>query len=231
MDTRAIILAAGMSSRIRDITGGKPKSFLEVGGETLIQRSVRLVRQAGIERVTIVTGFSADLFREAFPACEFVHNHEYKSTNTSVSLSLALSEPKPESTVLVLNGDVYFAEGIVEEMIADPDRSKAAIKRHRLTEEEVKVFVDGGMVKRIGKHLEESRAFGEAFGIYFFDARFAAYMRQELRLLGNPRIFYEEAMDRLLQGGHAVHAHDVGDRLVQEIDFPADYEQLRKQVE
>jgi choline kinase len=217
-----------MSSRIGAVTGGLPKAFLEIGGETLIHRAVRLVRSAGIEEVTMVTGFSAQMFRDAFPGCHFVDNRDYKSTNTSVSLSLAMSELNSEGGVLVLNGDVYFAEGIIEGMLANPDRAQAAIKRHSLSEEEVKVFVDGDRVRRIGKHLNETLAHGEAFGLYLMAPRFAAYMRQELRLLGNPRIFYEEAMDRLLQAGHEMFAYDVGDKLVQEVDFPEDYLELKK---
>lgn len=230
MKTCAIILVAGMSSRIREVSGGMPKSFLKVGDESLIQRSVRLVRAAGVDDITLVTGFMADRFRELMPGCQFVHNSDFKSTNTSVSLSLALSARTrvSDERVLVLNGDVYFAEGILESMLAYDAPAVAAVQRHQLSEEEVKVFVDGGRITRIGKHLHEDRAYGEAFGVYLFGPRFATYLRQELRLLGNPQIFYEEAVDRLLTAGHEMVMHDVGDALVREIDYPEDYFALEK---
>lgn len=232
MSARAIILVAGMSSRIRDVTGGLPKSFLEVAGESLIHRSIRLLRGAGIDDITLVTGFMAEKFRDAFPSCELVYNDDYKGTNTSVSLQLALNarhrrEPAP---VFVLNGDVYFAEGILEGMLAAELETLAAVQRHPLSEEEVKVFVEDGRVTRIGKHLDDRRAAGEAFGVYLLSPRFVAYLRQELNLLGNPRMFYEEGMDRLLLAGHEMGAHDVGEALVVEIDFPDDYHDLKNQV-
>ena len=46
MTPRAIVLVAGMSTRIRDVTGGLPKSFLKVGDESLIERTMRLLRGA-----------------------------------------------------------------------------------------------------------------------------------------------------------------------------------------
>lgn len=232
MKARAIILVAGMSSRIRDVTGGLPKSFLEVGGESLIHRSIRLLRGVGVEDITLVTGFMAEKFREAFPECEFVYNGDFKSTNTSVSLKMALNArpQRDEGQVFVLNGDVYFAEGILEGMLAAESSTLAAVQQHPLSEEEVKVFVDNGRLTRIGKHLNEELAAGEAFGVYVLGARFAAYMRQELNLLGNPKIFYEEAMDRMLLAGHVMHAYNVGEALVQEIDFPKDYQDLTNRV-
>lgn len=228
----AIVLVAGTSTRIRDVTGGLPKSFLPVGGESLIERTLRLLRGAGVQDVTLVTGFMAELFRDRFPRCRFVHNAAFERSNTSVSLHLAMARrgPPDHGPVLVINGDVYFAEGIVEAMLASPHDTLAAVQRHALTEEEVKVFVDGDRVTRIGKHLDEAAAFGEAFGVYLLGSKFARYLEQELRLLGNPTTFYEEAMDRLLQAGHPMHVHDVGDAVACEVDFPEDYAELCARV-
>lgn len=224
----AIVLVAGMSTRIRSLTGGLPKSFLKVGGESLIHRTLRLLRGCGVENITLVTGFEADIFKDAFPECNFVHNVDFATTNTSVSLSLALNARKADadSPVFVVNGDVFFAEGILEQMLARREHALAAVKRHQLCEEEVKVLVEGEQIRRIGKHLNDEHAYGEAFGIYLLNLRFQQYMRQELNLMGNRRIFYEEAMDRLVVGGHDFRLHDVEEAIVQEVDFVEDYERL-----
>ena len=235
MTADAIVLVAGMSTRIRALTQGLPKSFLKIGDESLIDRTLRLLRGAGVENITLVTGFEADVFRDAFPECNFVHNPDFATTNTSVSLSLALNARKDakeaeDNTVMVVNGDVYYAEGILQAMLARSEHTLAAVKRHDLCEEEVKVFVEGDRITRIGKHLEETMSYGEAFGIYQLNPRFQKYMRQELNVMGNRKIFYEEAMDRLLGGGHDIRLHDVGDAIVQEIDFVEDYESLKARV-
>ncbi len=232
MTADAIVLVAGMSTRIRSLTGGLPKSFLKVGDESLIDRTIRLLRGAGADSITLVTGFEADVFRDAFPECNFVHNADFATTNTSVSLCLALNERKDveEKPVLVVNGDVYYAEGILQDMLARSEHTLAAVKRHELSEEEVKVFVKGDRITRIGKHLEDRSSYGEAFGIYQLTPRFQKYLRQELNVMGNRKIFYEEAMDRLLGGGHDIRLHDVGDAIVQEIDFVEDYEALIARV-
>ena len=55
MKVAAIILAAGASTRM-----GQPKQLLELGGERLLERALRVARQAGCEPVVVVLGASAD---------------------------------------------------------------------------------------------------------------------------------------------------------------------------
>ncbi|HPV05300.1 MAG TPA: phosphocholine cytidylyltransferase family protein [Myxococcota bacterium] len=225
MGCRAIILCAGISSRIFELTKGLPKGLMEVQGEPVVGRIIRLLNGAGVTDITLVVGYREELFRERFPGCNFVTNPEYRATNTCVSLELALRTGETDS-VFVINGDVYFEEGILQQMLSSGNGTVAAVSRHPLTDEEIKVFNQDGMVTKIGKHLNEDLAYGEAFGIYLMSPRFAVYMKRELNLLNNPKVFYEAAMDRLLSGGHEMHILDVGNAIVQELDFPADYAAL-----
>ena len=59
-----VILAAGMAKRLRPLTDTKPKCLLEVGGRTLLERTVRAMQQAGISEFVVVTGYRADQIRE-----------------------------------------------------------------------------------------------------------------------------------------------------------------------
>lgn len=225
MSARAIILAAGLSRRMRPLTGERPKSFLEVGGETLLQRHLRLLRAAGVEDITLVVGYRAELFRAACPGCRFVNNARYASTNTAFSLELALraEERKP---VLVINGDVYCDAPVLGDVLAAPGGTLAAVKRHPLSAEEVKVTVDGRQITAIGKQLDPAGAYGEAFGVYRLAPAFAIALRQALRALPGADLYYEHGMDRLLDAGASMGLHDVGAAPVVELDFPQDYHDL-----
>lgn len=229
MATRAIILAAGISSRIFELTKGLPKGLMEIGGEPVVGRQIRLLREAGVDDITLVVGYREELFRERFTQCSFVTNPEYRSTNTCVSLELAL-KPAETSGVFVINGDVWFEDDILKKMLSCGHQTVAAVSRHPLCDEEIKVHVRDGAVTTIGKHLNDEIAYGEAFGIYLMSPKFAVYMKRALNLLNNPKVFYEAAMDHLLAGGHVMNILDVGDAVVQELDFPADYDTLMKTI-
>ena len=58
----AIIMAAGTASRFAPLSYEKPKALIEVRGEVLIERQIRQLREAGIEKVVVVTGYKAEQF-------------------------------------------------------------------------------------------------------------------------------------------------------------------------
>ena len=57
----AIILAAGMSSRLRPVTNDKPKCMLKLFNETLLERQIKIFRNQNINDITIVTGYSSEV--------------------------------------------------------------------------------------------------------------------------------------------------------------------------
>ena len=228
-DVRAIILCAGAGLRVAEITGGKPKSFLPIGNETLIQRQVKALEMAGVSQITLVVGYMDDVFKTSFPNLQIVTNREYRTTNTAHSLMLAL-DAEEEQTTFVLNADVYFSEGLIARMADHPAGTVAALDRKRNGEEEIKVYLEGERITAIGKYLSEDLAGGEAFGVYKLSPAFSRYLKRELSLQNNPRVFYERGMDQLLKGGHRMHYQDIGQELAMEIDTPGDYYELLEQL-
>jgi CTP:phosphocholine cytidylyltransferase-like protein len=59
----AIILAAGMGTRLRPLTNAIPKALVKVGSESFFERQVRLLRNQGIADITVLTGYCAEAFR------------------------------------------------------------------------------------------------------------------------------------------------------------------------
>ena len=62
---KAVIVAAGLSSRLYPLTSDTPKALLPLGSESLLGRSIRLLRAAGISRIAVVVGFRAGSIRDA----------------------------------------------------------------------------------------------------------------------------------------------------------------------
>lgn len=224
-NVRAIVLCAGAGVRVAEITGGKPKSFLLIGDQTLIERQLELLRGAGVEDITLVVGFEAKIFRDSFPECHFVENPDYRSTNTAFSLALAL-RAKEERTVLVLNADVFFDESVLPGILGAQGDSVAALDCKRNGEEEIKVLHDGTRITGLGKYVNEDMAIGEAFGVYKLSPRFARYLRREILLQNNPKAFYERGIDQLLRGGHVMTTYDIEEAFCMEIDTAEDYHEL-----
>lgn len=87
---KAIILAAGRGSRLREHTDERPKCLTELGGRALIEWQLAALRAAGVEEITIVTGYRHQMLE--FPGVGKAINPRWAETNMVESLFCAEAE-------------------------------------------------------------------------------------------------------------------------------------------
>ena len=108
----AVILAAGMGIRLRNVMGHLPKGLLEIGGKSLISRSLESLKNEGIDRVIIVTGFQESLYHERLqpqadiPELEFVHSKQFEETGSMHSLYVTKNYLQED--FLLLESDLLY---------------------------------------------------------------------------------------------------------------------------
>ena len=91
----AVILAAGMGIRLRNVIGVCPKGLLEIDGKSLIIRSLERLKKEGIDRVVMVTGFQKIMYHKhlrhetSLPDIEFIHSSNFAETGSMHSLFVA----------------------------------------------------------------------------------------------------------------------------------------------
>lgn len=114
----AIIMAAGSASRFVPLSEEKPKGLLEVRGEVLIERQIRQLREAGVNDITIVLGYKAELFEYLADKyfVTFVYNEDYKRYNNSSSVIRVVD--KLDDTFLCCS-DHYFERNVFLDRQAD----------------------------------------------------------------------------------------------------------------
>lgn len=109
---RAIILAAGMGTRLRPITLTTPKSLIKVGGETLIERQIRFLQETGIDEIIIVTGYLAEKFnflRDKYQVT-LIHNDKYDVYNNFYTMFLV---KEYLSDTYVIDADNYLVNNFL----------------------------------------------------------------------------------------------------------------------
>lgn len=162
----AIILAAGRGVRMGAETVAIPKALLDLGGQSFIQHQVASLHRAGIEDITVVTGYGEDVLRRhlASESIRFVVNDVYETTNSLYSLSLAREVLLGGS--LVLNSDVLFHFDLLKRLLDDPSPDAILVDFDRtLGDEEMKVRVEDGIVAEISKTIPALPGMGENVGI------------------------------------------------------------------
>lgn len=110
----AIIMAAGMSSRFVPLCWECPKGLLEVKGEILIERQIKQLKAAGVNDITIVTGYMADKFeylKDKF-GVSLVSNPDYARYNNTSTLMCVLDKLRD---TWLCSSDNYFTENVFDE--------------------------------------------------------------------------------------------------------------------
>ena len=230
-----VILAAGIASRLRPFTDEVPKCLLQVGGRSILGRTLDNIVAHSVREIVVVTGYRAELIREfarnTFPGLtvRYVHNEAYHSTNNIYSLWLA-SQILGSSEILLLDSDIVFDENIIGLLTRSEHESCLAMKlQHALGEEEMKVRLGpDGSIREIGKRIPTANASGESIGIEKFGVSgfnaVSKILDQMIRSEGQVDVFYEAAFQRMIDSGGSLYAVDVGTRRCVEIDTKEDLE-------
>ena len=235
---KAIILAAGMASRLRPLTLHTPKSLLTIDGKSLLQRSMDALIQNGIKDFVIVTGYLHEKI-EAFVkeqyadtiSVKFIYNNVYDSTNNIYSLWLARPEAEGED-FLLLDSDLLYDPQIITEVMANKAANVLTLIKHDLGEEEMKVVTDAdGVIKEISKTCNPRDAAGEGLGIEKIGKEYSAALYKELEVMMNTEHlenkFYELAFERLIPQGHTYNVLDVSHLFSCELDTVEDFENAK----
>ncbi len=232
-----VILAAGMAKRLRPLTDTKPKCLLEVGGRTLLERTVCAMQQAGISQFVVVTGYLSEMIRDfltnRFPDVDitFIHNADYEHNNNIFSLWLSMQVVRGKE-FLLMDSDILCDPAAVVR-IAQEQESALALNRHECGEEEIKVIVDAeGHITEISKVCSIQDAIGESVGIEKMTADYSEAIYQELVKMieqeGLIDVFYERAFERLIPQGHTFKVVDTTSYFSYELDTPEDFERAQQ---
>lgn len=208
---QAIILAAGMGKRLKELTHDNTKCMVKVNGVTLIDRMLHQLDKKHLSRIVIVTGYEGRKLIDYIatlgintPIC-YVNNPVYDKTNNIYSLSLAKEYLSKEDTLL-FESDIIFEDSVIDCLIEDDRDTLALVDKYepwmdgtciRLDEDDNIVdFISGrkfdfnntnGCYKTVNIY-KFSRHFSETHYIPFLDAYQKAlgeneYYEQVLRVV------------------------------------------------
>ncbi len=118
---QAVILAAGLGTRMRELTKHTPKPLLTIGGITLLHHKIKRL-PAAVQEIVIVVGYLGRKIRDALGTeiagtpVRYAEQHELKGSGHA----LRLCEPLLRGKFLVLNGDDLYAQEDLERLISNP---------------------------------------------------------------------------------------------------------------
>lgn len=137
MKREAIILVAGMGTRLKPLTLENHKCLTKVNGREIVLNGLDILSAYGISKVKLVVGYLADTIKEAVGdnykgmLIEYTTNDIYDKTNTSYSLQLGLRDPGEYDEIYILEGDVFFSKELFDVLVSDPHPNATLLEPYR----------------------------------------------------------------------------------------------------
>ncbi len=168
---KAVILAAGMGTRIKPLSNKIPKAFIEIGNIPLIIRSLNNLYNIGIKDVIIVIGYMEEYFRNqiGFKYKEikitYILNKEYSITGSMYSLSQ--TESVIDDDILLLESDLLYELRALKTLIDSHESDEILVAPLSGSGDEVFICVNKeNQLTDLGKDIaKKNDAIGELVGI------------------------------------------------------------------
>ncbi len=248
---RGIVIAAGLGSRMGDLTDEKPKCMLEIAGRTLLDWTIDHLRSAGCDEIVLITGYMEDAIdrRDVIR----VSNKEFRDNN--ILHSLMYAQDYLDSAALITYSDIWVEPGIHRKLAESSDDIALAVdldwqpyyegrSDHPLQEAENVLAARDGTINRLGKHLFPEDALtgelcGEFLGLWRMSESGSRRLREAFQALNERldplapfqkalewrRAYITDIMQHMIDSGASVNACFV-ERGWAELDTRQDYERL-----
>lgn len=205
---QAVILAAGMGKRLKELTRDNTKCMVKVNGVSLIERMLTQLDKHAMRRIVIVVGYKSRELIDFIGTLSvrtpivYVHNPVYDKTNNIYSLALA-KQYLCEDDTLLLESDLIFEDRVIDELLSDPRDTLALVDKYeswmdgtcvKLTEnDDIEAFVPGKKFV-----FEEMGSYYKTVNIYKFSRHFSVthyvpFLDAYSHALGNNE-YYEQVL-------------------------------------
>lgn len=228
---KALIMAAGMGSRISRHLSGKPKCCVKINDDELIQYTFSLLNRKGINDIAIVTGYGEQCILNALENFKFKKytNYFFDVTNSLASAWFALEYLDENDDMIVMNADVFVEEQVVDVLLNESLSPVFLSDSSRITEADYKFNWSNNKLIKYGKELTPEETTGEYVGIARINKDDVLFMKNKLQTFINAQqhgLWWEDLFYRSL-AEQDVFVKDINGLFWAEVDYIEDYERIQ----
>ena len=205
---QAIILAAGMGRRLKELTQNNTKCMVKINGVTLIDRMLHQIEAQHLSKIVIVIGYEGQKLMDYISTLDiqtpiiYVNNSIYDKTNNIYSLFLAKDYLCQEDTLL-FESDLIFEDSVVEALVKDPRDTLTLVDKYeswmdgtcvKLADDDtIEAFVPGKKFKfkEIDQYYKTVNIY--KFSKHFSETHYVPFLEAYSKALGNNE-YYEQVL-------------------------------------
>ncbi len=173
---KAVILAAGKSSRLYPLTLDKPKCLLELEeGKAIIDFQIEMLEKCGVNNVVVIVGYLQELIRKHLgdkaDYLEFFDYEKYNNLYTLYSIRERLDDD-----VIILYSDVLFSKSLLEKCVKSKEDFCLLVHNREILRDSARVKIINNSIVDIGNHIKVEEGDGNFIGV-------AKYSKEGIRKL------------------------------------------------
>ncbi len=203
----ALLMAAGMGTRIRPISENIPKPLIPVLGRPMIETMIVALKSAGIDNIIISIGYKKEKYfylKDKYDNIRFVENKEYEYKNT-ISSFYAAKDLIRDKNCIICESDLYVGDPSI--IRARLDKSRYFLRKVGLQNHEWGFELEKDRVMKVVRPLANKFLDHHMYGI-------AYWLKDDLNKL------IEEVEKAYQSPGHEGLAYDeIGNKIFQHIDM------------
>lgn len=205
--TTALLMAAGMGTRIRPLSENTPKPLIPVKGTPMIETNIQALKKAGIEEIIITVGYKKEKYsylKEKYDNITFVENAEYTSKNT-ISSFYAAKDLIRDKNCIVSESDLYVADQNLFQ--GEMDKSRYLLRKVEEQNYEWGFHIEGEQIKKVVRPIKNVYLDHHMYGL-------AYWMSGDLNKL------IDSTEEAYKHPGHEQKAYDeIGNEIFDEINM------------
>ncbi len=199
---KALIIAAGLGSRLKKHTENLPKCMLDFGGKTLLQRQLDSYKKNNISDISLIRGYKKEKIN--YKGIKYFENNDYKNNN--ILNSIFYAEKIINGNIIISYSDILFDPSVVERTLkSDHDISVVVDidwrgyyvgrKDHPSSEAETVIFNSNNEVEKIGKiNTGNEEVHGEFIGMIKLSNRGTEIFKEHFHRL--KKIYWNKPFQR-----------------------------------
>ena len=199
---KALIIAAGLGSRLKKHTENLPKCMLDFGGKTLLQRQLDSYKKCGIKDISLIRGYKKEKIN--YKGIKYFENKDYKENN--ILNSIFYAEKVMNNNIIISYSDILFDSSVVQRTLASNHDISVVVdidwrgyyvgrKDHPISEAENVIFNSNNEVEKIGKiNTGKEEVHGEFIGMIKLSNRGTEIFKEHFHRL--KKIYWNKPFQR-----------------------------------